>query len=378
MYKYPRVIITETTTTTTRGITDETTRGITDDIHYDDIHYDDFNLRLMDSYLIYNKKIYKPWYSYPNLLELNFLYTVISAYILIDDENGEINRPRHNSFGFAKWMTNFYKLGVPQVTFMDINMLKSDIFINNISNNILLSSNNYPRIIVPFDIIDLETYYYKNIINDLYQIWGTKTSQKLCYIWMEKIHFLRRVSMQNPFKSTYFFWIDIGVFREFDHKEIANYPQLTRINGPKFWPNIEKLSYLNNDKIWLLQVDQIQKSMKSQLCKELFQELDKNKLSRYQKNFLGGTYIGGTKKAILRFDSLLTMWFHDGIRFSVENKYKSMACVDQNIWTDLFCHYPNIVSIIRPPTNKYTKSALWSSYLWFFQTNYSIHDWSVE
>ena len=65
--------------------------------------------------------------------------------------------------------------------------------------------------------------------------------------------------MQNPFHSKYFFCIDIGDFREFDHKEIANYPQLTRINRPEFWPNQEKLSFLDNDKIWLLQVAEINK-----------------------------------------------------------------------------------------------------------------------
>ena len=111
---------------------------------------------------------------------------------------------------YLEWTDNFMKLKFNRVVFCDTN-----------SFNILNTKYNDKNTI--YKILEFSDFYTSNYNWDYdYDIDIEKVKGhtiELYKIWNEKIHFINRVIDENPFKSEYFMWLDIGCFR---NKNVLN------------------------------------------------------------------------------------------------------------------------------------------------------------
>ena len=105
-------------------------------------------------------------------------------------------------------------------------------------------------------------------------------TEELYIIWNEKTEFVRRSIEDNVFKSDYFFWCDIGAFR--DKNILHNF-----VN----FPNPSKVYNLNKNKIHILEIEEI-KNYERELDDEGFP-----KHSFERKCRSGGGIFGGHKDA---------------------------------------------------------------------------------
>lgn len=125
---------------------------------------------------------------------------------------------------FNTWFKNTLKINCPYIVFGDKNTLEI----------IKLYRKNYPTVYIEQDIIDFNTYKYKDRMIT-YPIHCP--SVELNLIWNEKIFLIKKAFELNPFLSDYFCWVDAG---------ICIYRDIQPPDTP--FPNIGKLSILPTNK----------------------------------------------------------------------------------------------------------------------------------
>ena len=146
-------------------------------------------------------------------------------------------KSKFNPEVYYKWMTNLLE---------NVNNYNLVIFTDEenklIIKNIIKDNKNIKIMIKPFE--NFYNYKYKNqwIKNQQQNSFLNFIDWKLQLIWSEKISFVLECVNNKYFDTEYYGWIDIGYFR-CRHNDI-------NIDEIKKWPNREKISGLNNNKIY--------------------------------------------------------------------------------------------------------------------------------
>ena len=177
---------------------------------------------------------------------------------------------------YARWMRNMLCIDNPMVIFCDVaseqmiretregNMEKTKIIVTTFNE---FYSYRYARDFLEHYKMDKEQRVGHNMF--------------LYMIWSEKSHFLKRAIELNPFSTEYFVWCDIGCFRV---------PNTRYLN----WPNPEKISTLDKNKVLLLSVQPF--------TPEELQCHSEGGLPVFQfTNRIGGTIFGGGKEVLLQW-----------------------------------------------------------------------------
>jgi len=152
-------------------------------------------------------------------------------------------------------------------------------------------------------------------------------SAELYKIWNEKSNFILRATLLNPFASTAFFWVDIGIFR--------NSSDMARFES---WPLQRKVEMLPRDKIVLLLVEAF-------TAEELEMPPDDESLGVdfYYMNRLGGGIIGGYAAAIkawhTQYYAMLTRYIHA----------QRFAGKDQSIMASVCLQNTRLCNLVQPP-----------------------------
>lgn len=149
-------------------------------------------------------------------------------------------------------------------------------------------------------------------------------SPNLYKIWAEKSFFLKRVIEENPFKSKYFFWNDIGLFR---------YSNL--IGLLKNYPNVSKIE---PNKIYMTLVDNFNSLDFKDIstCDERF---------RYVNRIAGGNF-GGQVEAVNKFIKLYSETLEE---FSRLNLFKGK---DQSLYCWMIIRNPDLFKFVQNVGNK--------------------------
>ena len=192
-----------------------------------------------------------------------------------------IEKSKFNLFHYVTWMVNFFKIKTNKIIYTDkktFNYLFSKINIENIK-----------FIIYEIDDFKVSKDYTIEQWWEQYKMDPEQSyhSIELYKIWNEKSNFIKKSIEKNPFESDYFYYCDVGCFR--DDKKIDNF-----IN----WPNIEKVKKKGiGDKFTILSVFPFTKDdLKYKDTDDLFKFLNINRL--------GGGIIGGSKEACLEWHQL--------------------------------------------------------------------------
>lgn len=178
-------------------------------------------------------------------------------------------------------------------------------------------------IIKPFNDLYMYKYmdtwkYHKEIDHEKYH------TEELYILWNEKTNFLTESIKLNPFNSDYYFWCDIGSFRNENHlKYLVNFP------------NPDTVYNLNSDKIYILQIEEF---YKNELVKGV------NGLPDYDfKNVcrVGGGIFGGHKNTIQIWNEK----YYNMLKLFIDNN--RFAGKDQNIMASIYVMYPELVELVK-------------------------------
>lgn len=221
------------------------------------------------------------------------MITVVTAYF-------NLSQSKFNHEQYIKWIENFMQIKSNVIIFTDTDLLEyrpKDLWdktyiVKTTFNNFLTKKYNWEK----HYAMDHEKYH--NIY--LYMIWN------------EKSNFLKRAIDLNPFESEYFYWTDIGAFRE---KPIPEYPKRCV------------------DKIILLNIMPFKQE-------ELKEGID----NRFQYvNRIGGGIFGGHKNNCLiwceKYYQMLDLFFEKNI----------FAGKDQSIMAFVYINNPQLCEVVFAP-----------------------------
>ena len=138
--------------------------------------------------------------------------TIVSGYWIVDNKHGDSK--------YKKWFANTLNINCPYVFFGDKNTIEI----------MKKYRKNFPTYYVECDVKDFYTYKYLDsfMIDKVHN-----PSKELNCIWNEKIFLIQKAKNINPFKSSFFTWVDAG---------ICNYRDKPPPSEP--FPNINKLKDL--------------------------------------------------------------------------------------------------------------------------------------
>jgi hypothetical protein len=164
----------------------------------------------------------------------------------------------------------------------------------------------------------------------------------LYLIWNEKLKFLEKGILLNPFKTSYFAWCDIGYIRNKIY--IDKYL--------KTFPNLDKLT---DDKIYMLNIDY-------EFNKEDFID-PYNEKYRYISNIIGGGFIIGTEN---KLKEMINIYYNEIIPNYI-NKNLFIG-KDQTLYVSLYLSYPSLINLIRGHNDNFTIP--YSELKWFYFLKY--------
>eukprot|EP00956_Cyclotella_meneghiniana_P005110 scaffold6343_cov35-Cyclotella_meneghiniana.AAC.2 len=145
-----------------------------------------------------------------------------------------------------------------------------------------------------------EEQYAKDPGKELHQ------SYYLYWIWNEKLEFLRKATIENPFQSDFFAWVDMGYFRN------ANYNNRTMLQ--------EIPTTLKDDQILALDISGISNGVT-----------------------FGGGFVGGYKAGLLRF--------HDLFYNILDDNKNEFIGVDQPWFWKVCTENHGLCTLIKPDRN---------------------------
>ena len=159
--------------------------------------------------------------------------TIVTAYYEIPS--------KFSNNKYMEWAKNFMELENPIVLFTS----------SRLSNLFKTMRENKPIVIVELEFEDLYTWKkYKNKWIEHHSLDPEKNihSPELYSVWADKPFFLEKAIEKNYFKTTHFFWCDIGAFRESDKMYL--------------FKNFPMTNYFQKDKILFLAIEPLQETDK--------------------------------------------------------------------------------------------------------------------
>jgi Bacterial protein of unknown function (HtrL_YibB) len=237
--------------------------------------------------------------------------TLVTAYYSI--------RSKFPKEQYVSWITTFLKIKSPIVVFTDQNMVEW----------IREKRGELPIHIVAIPFNDLEMWKrYELQWNQQYMLDPEqfRHSPELYAIWAQKPFFVEQAIQLNPFQTDYFFWCDIGAFRD---------PSISQTILDTF-PHTQ---YLDVERIVLQSVENLAPSDWGVRDDGIRGE--KISSSWNECRIVGGLW-GGGKNACLRwkhaYQHMLERYFHAG-RF---------AGKDQQVMLSTYLHDPSLAKIVMP------------------------------
>ena len=162
----------------------------------------------------------------------------------------------------------------------------------------------------------------------------------LYMIWNEKTSFVKQEIDNNPYGSKYFFWVDIGCFRDERILHIITN-----------WPLVERVEYetKRKDAVMILNIDSF---TENELAWKSTSEEDLG--PNFEKTVrLGGGIFGGSIDAFNKWHFLY---------YATLKKYfdaKRFAGKDQNIMATVCLKYPQTVNLIKIPPEASKEGDIW-------------------
>lgn len=241
--------------------------------------------------------------------------TFITAFI-------KINKNKYNS-NYIDWISNLL-----------INLDNNLIIYTSIEYyNIIkeLRSNYEDKTVIK--IIKIEEFYMYRYLEYLKKDYERDHENKyhntdLYLIWNEKLKFIEKGILLNPFKTSYFAWCDIGYIRNKIYIDMYL----------KSFPNLNKLT---EDKVYMLNIDY-------DFNKEDFIE-PYNEKYRYISNTIGGGFIIGSEN---KLKEMINIYYNEIIPTYI-NKNLFIG-KDQNLYVSLYLLYPSLIKLIKGYNDNFT------------------------
>jgi teichuronic acid biosynthesis glycosyltransferase TuaG len=161
-------------------------------------------------------------------------------------------------------------------------------------------------------------------------------SKELYIIWNQKTRFVTDAIKDNPFKSDFFFWCDIGSFRSPEH-----------LNKLINFPNPDTVYRLNSNKMYILQINPLGEHEKLK---------DMNGFPKYDFIYdirFGGGIFGGHK-------NIWNIWeekYYDMLHKFIDNN--RFAGKDQNIMASVYVMNPELISLVIPKSYFNNMGNIW-------------------
>jgi len=216
---------------------------------------------------------------------------------------------------YESWIQNFMKIRSNKIIFTDSRSVQS---IKKYDDG--GAKNHYVILeMTEFLTSKYEPQWKRSLLKDHEKSYHTVPLYK---IWAEKIEFLRKSVIMNPYNTDNFVWCDIGCFRN-----------TSRIDEFREWP---KSSNIKN-KIIFLEIEQF-------LSKE---RLDVHKIDERFKHVVrvGGGIIAGNRSTIPKMHKLYYGLLQ---RFFETNTF---AGKDQNVYAFMILQNPELTNLVSVPTN---------------------------
>ena len=212
----------------------------------------------------------------------------------------------HSVDNYIHWMKSFFAhVDCELVVYADANTSQTIFSSVSPTDSVVFVEKNSP-----FDFPCLNKYEhdYRNVT----KYWRSRHLPELYAIWNAKTCMVMDVVTNNPFKSTYFFWVDIGAFRESE----SSYQQKIH-----YWPDDKRVAevFKGRDKEVLLGLRHPYDS------RHASHDPLSGPTSRTSGLIQGG-FFGGTAVGIQKYYS--AFWRLHGIYLA-----KGMVCRDQDIMT---------------------------------------------
>lgn len=235
--------------------------------------------------------------------------TLVTAYF-------ELPHSKFNNNIYENWIKNFLLIKTPIVVYTN-----KPNFIKNHRDNYL------PITVIECNIKDFLVYKYLDQWKEHLNIDHEKKIHNinLYMIWNEKSNFIKKTIDLNPYNTDYFYWTDIGAFRDTDitKKYYLNYPNKT------------------TDKILLLQINQFTVNEINQIYNFNNNNNTNTKNIFQYQNRIGGGIFGGHKDNCLiwhkKYYDMLDTFF----------KNNQFAGKDQSIMATVAILNPELVIVVN-------------------------------
>lgn len=241
----------------------------------------------------------------------NHMACIVTAYFDIPS--------KHPSAKYHEWIRNFLLIKTSIIVFTD--------------NRQFIESNRSPNLpihIVDTTFTDFHTHQYCEQWKEQHTMDPEQKIHniKLYMIWNEKSNFIKRAIDINPFECEYFYWMDIGSFR-----------QRHRMN------HFLEIPTRTTNKILLLQIHPF-----TFIEKQLFDQPISNPFIK--ANRIGGGIFGGHTKTCLQWHT----YYYDMLHYFITHRI--FAGKDQSIMAIIAIMHPDLVQLVPP------KSPRWDP--WFY------------
>lgn len=258
--------------------------------------------------------------------------TVVSCYYNI--------KSKYSSEKYVEWISNFLKLKIQLVLFTDENLV-------NLFKN-LNKKTTIHFVIKPF--YELTTWkLYSEQWKKHYEMDPEKYHQPELYsIWAEKSFFVKEAVNLNPFGSDYFFWCDIGAFRD-------------PVELKKFMCPID-ISVFPDDSLLFSSVKQLTNSEKMPCSK------NNNILGNFNhttQSLVGGLW-GGKAKLCIEWNNI----YHTTLKKYIQSDI--FAGKDQLVMMSAILENPYIAKVITPTSFYEFDKWFFMEYVLFRKEKYDI------
>jgi len=234
--------------------------------------------------------------------------TLVTAYYDI--------KSKFNKDVYLQWMRTFMKIHAPIVLFTETNMIE---YIMSIRYDLPLQIN-----IIPFSEIDTWKLYKDKWIEHHKMDPEMHHSPEVYAIWAQKAFFVEKAIEENPFNTSYFFWCDIGAFRN---------PSI----DPVVLHSFPRTKYLKEDTMLLMSVADMKETDKIRkedgICGEMISH------AWNEVRLVGGLW-GGGRNACLQwkkeYQQMLEKYFN-------ANRF---AGKDQQVMLSTYIENPSIAKVV--------------------------------
>lgn len=223
---------------------------------------------------------------------------------------------------YKKWFSNF--LG-------NVNNFYLVVYTNKESYKMLKKYNKNPNIkiiLVEFEEFYNYKYKYQFINNHNNTVLKNMIDWKLNMLWSEKISFVKKTIDNKYFDTEYYGWCDIGYFR--------GRPNDISVDLIKTWPNSQKISELNKNKVHYAIINNNQEYMNfiiMMLRNRLGNGLPMHQLPQNQLSVAGGFFILTPRKIdwwFKEYDNALSLYLSNNYVVK-DDQMVIIDCISQNL-----------------------------------------------